>query len=174
MLIALIESVLKESEVDLGIRWRNEKFIKSGAELLDQKLVNDVLHWLRDKTYKDVLTPYEKGLRHFLEAEKRPELLSDAITDIYEALEALAKIITNRPNSDLSANAERFISAVNASEAYKKLLKEYIDYANRFRHAPRPERPRPTPSVHEVESFIYLTGIFIRLAISGSSGDGVV
>jgi hypothetical protein len=54
--------------------------VKSGAELLDKALVNDVLQWLRDKAYENVFMPYEKGLRHFLEAEKRPEVLSDVIT----------------------------------------------------------------------------------------------
>jgi hypothetical protein len=113
-------------------------------------------------------------LRHFLEVEKRPEVLSDVITDTYEALEALAKIITGRPNNDLSANAESFIKAVKASDAYKSMLKEYIDYANRFRHSPRPARPRPSLSVPEVESFVYLTGIFIRLAITGTTTEGVI
>jgi hypothetical protein len=171
---ALLASILEESEVNLGVQWKNGYFLRSGAELLDQKLVNDVLHWLRDKSYEDVLTPYEKGLRHFLEAEKRPEVLSDVITDTYEALEALAKIATNRPHNDLSANAELFIRTVKASDAYKTLLKDYIDYANRFRHSPRPTRPRPSLSLPEVESFLYLTGIFIRLAITGSPTEDVV
>jgi|SRR5712691_7622673 len=118
--------------------------------------------------------PYEKGLRHFLEAEKRPEVLSDVITDMYEALEELAKIVTGRPNTDLSRNAEAFIKAVKASDAYKSILKEYIAYANRFRHSPKPVSPRPSLSTPEVESFIYLTGIFIRLAITGSSKESVV
>ena len=93
--------LLEESEVDISLRWENGYFVTSGAKLLDNALVNDVLHWLRDKSYNDVLVPYEKGLHHFLEVEKRPEVLSDVITDAYEALEALAKTITKRPNSDL-------------------------------------------------------------------------
>jgi hypothetical protein len=148
--------------------------VRSGAKLLDNALVNDVLHWLRDKSYNDVLIPYEKGLRHFLQAEKRPEILSDVITDAYEALEALTKIITKRLDSDLSANRELFIKNVGASDAYKNMLKEYIDYANRFRHSPKSIRPRPSLSVPKVESFFYLTGIFIRLAITGSDTGGVV
>jgi hypothetical protein len=173
LIIKSIQRLFDSTEIDLGIRWEHGYFVKSGAKLLDIALVNDVLHWLRDKAYNDVLMPYEKGLHHFLEAEKRSEVLSDVITDVYEALEALAKITTRHPNSDLSANSERFIKTVKASDAYKNILKEYIDYANRFRHSPRPVRPRPSLSIPEVESFIYLTGIFIRLAINGSSGDDV-
>jgi len=169
-----ILGILNESEVDLGVRWENGYFIKSGAELLDQSLVKDVLHWLKDKAYEDVLRLYEKGLRHFLEAEKRPEVLSDVVTDTYEALEALAKIVTGRPNNHLSDNRELFIKAVKASDEYKSILKEYIDYANRFRHSPSPTKPRPSLSVLEVESFIYLTGIFIRLAITAPDTKDVV
>jgi hypothetical protein len=54
---------------------------------------------------------------------------------------------------------------VNASADYKVLLKDYIDYANKFRHAAKEGTPKPALSPKEVESFIYLTGIFIRLAM---------
>ena len=169
-----IQRLFDSTELDLGIRWEHGCFVRSGARLLDSALVNDVLNWLRDKTYNDVLTPYEKGLRHFLQAEKRPEVLSDVITDMYEALEALAKIFTKRPNNDLSSNAELFIKNVRAADAYKTLLRDYIDYANRFRHSPQEIRPRPPLSIPEVESFMYMTGIFIRLAVSSISEDGMI
>jgi hypothetical protein len=161
----LIKLLVHESEIDLGIRWTNGRFIRSGAKLLDDKLVNDVIHWLHENKYSSVLTPFEKGLNHFLHSDKRPELLSDVITDMYEALEALSKIITKRPKKDLSANRELFLSKIKASDAYKKILAEYINYANEFRHALEEGRNKPTISQHEVESFIYLTGLFIRLAI---------
>jgi hypothetical protein len=112
-----------------------------------------------------VLVPYSKGLEHFLHSNKRPELLSDVITDMYESLEALAKIVTGRDTKDLSANAQLFLKEIKTSEPYKNILKEYIAYANSFRHAAPKSAPKPTLSVKEVESFIYLTGIFIRLVI---------
>ena len=165
-LVPLIDRLLKESEVDLGIRWEDERFVKSGAKQLDDALVNVPLHWLIKKGHESVLNPYRKGLEHFLHAEKRPELLADVITDMYEALEALSKIITERPNDDLSANKELFIKKVKASPEYKMLLSEYIEYANNFRHAVKEGKTKPALSVKEVESFIYLTGIFLRLAMS--------
>lgn len=96
--------------------------------------------------------------------EKRPELLSDVITDAYEALEALAKIVTGRESKDLSGNAELFIKKLGVSENYKKMLKEYISLANEFRHAAQEGKEKPKLTIPEVESFIYLTGLFIRLA----------
>lgn len=159
-----ITKTLNEAELDLGIRWEKGRFIRSGAKLLDESLVNESLHWLVDQRYESVFQPYSKALEHFLQATKRPEVLSDVITDTYEALEALAKIITGR-DKDLSANAESFLKEVKASEAYKKILKEYIAYANNFRHGVSDQSKKPNLSIAEVESFIYLTGIFIRLAI---------
>jgi hypothetical protein len=100
-----------------------------------------------------------------LESDKRPELLSDVITDMYEALESLATIITGK-DKDLSANRELFVKKLRVSENYKTILKEYISYANDFRHGSSQDSQKPSPSNHEVESFIYLTGAFIRLAMN--------
>jgi hypothetical protein len=160
----IVAQILGESEVDLGVRWEDGVFVKAGAPLLDDKLVRDVLGWARYKKYETVLAPFEKGLRHFLESTKRPELLSDVVTDMYEALEAVAKIVTER-DADLSSNRERFIKAVRAPDAYKKILKEYIDYGCEFRRAADASEQKPALSPEEVESFVYLTGIFVRFAM---------
>jgi len=167
-LSTFISMVLAQSEVDLGIRWERGCFIRSGAALLDQKVVNEPLRWLSTAKFGSVRAPFEKGLSHFIEAEKKPERLADVITDMYEATEALAKLVTGRQTKDLSANAETFIKSLKVSQHYKQLLKDYISYANQFRHAAKDGPTRPTLSTPEVESFIYLTGIFIRLAITST------
>jgi len=159
-----MKTILSLTEVDLGIQWRDGFFWPSGAKLLDQALVNENLKWLTAPKYIDVLTPFEKGLRHFLEAQQQPTKLSDAITDIYEALEALAKIVTGK-DKDLSGNAESFISELKLSDHYKGILKAHILYANQYRHAPKPGGKRKPPLLNEVEAFVYTTGLFIRLAI---------
>ncbi len=160
----VIENLLKRSEVDLGIEWRDGKFYRKGAESLDKILVNDELKWLRKAGYQSVLEPYEKGLGLFLTSRGKQETLSDVVTDMYEALEALARIKTGK-DRDLSGNQELFVSKVKASDAYKTLLRDYIGYANNYRHAATENRPKPKLSEREVESFIYLTGVFIRLAM---------
>lgn len=157
-----IEQVVHQSEIDLGIRWQPPVFVPAGARLLDERLVNDPLRWLSAPEYRTVYEPFQKGLSHFVESQKRAQLLADVITDMYEAL---AKIVTGRMGRDPSANREAFISRVGASDHYKKLLKEYVAYANEFRHAEREAGTRPVPSRAEAESFMYLTGIFIRLAV---------
>lgn len=162
----MILRLIDESEVDVGVRWTKGRFLPSGAALLDEALVNQPLEWLCDPRYKTVLGPYAKGLDHYLHSTKRPELLADVVTDMYEALEALSQIITQKPGKDLSATRELFIKNVNASEAYKTILKDYVEYANNFRHAAKEETQKPLISRPETESFIYLTGVFIRLAMA--------
>lgn len=152
------------SEVDLNVRWQKGRFIPAGAELLDEKIVNESLFWLSREGYASVLEPFEKGLEHFLESSRDPKRLSDVVSDMYEALEAMAKIVAGN-DKDLSANQQLFINKVNASEGYKKILKEYIAYANKFRHAAKEGTPKPKISAQEAESFMYLTGVFIRLAM---------
>ena len=159
-----INTILDTSEIDLGIRWQPPIFIRTGAQLLDENLVNEPLRWLSEPKYMSVRKPFEKGLSHYLEATNRPDRLTDVITDMYEAIEALAKSVTGR-DKDLSGNREVFIKSIKVSDYYKRLLKDYTQYGSEFRHAERLNKPRPPLSEPEVESFIYLTGLFIRLAI---------
>ena len=164
-LSSYIESVLDLSEIDLGIRWYQGRFIPSGSSLLDEKLVNDVLGCLQSEKYYGVRGPFVKGLEHLLHSISKPQLQPDVVTDMYEALEALAKIVTGRGDKELSSNAELFIKAVQVSELFKPILKEYIAFGNKIRHAGKDGQPKPDLTRKEVESFVYLTGVFIRLAV---------
>ncbi len=166
-----VQSILADTEVDIGIRWANGQFLPAGAPALDSTLVNDPLNLLSTPEYKGVSAAFQKGLNHFLHSTKNPSLLSDVLTDMYEALEAMAKIVCpNGKDRDLSRNCEVFISSLGLADQYKRMLKEYIEYANKFaRHAGPEGKPKPTPSRREVEAFMYLTGLFIRVAVSKSS-----
>jgi hypothetical protein len=165
-LSVIVTNIIEDSEIDLGIAWHKGHFHPGGAKFLDDGLVNDPLDWMRGHDLGAVVQPFEKALGHLMRARKQPELLGDVLTDAYEALEAMAKAVTGR-DVDLSANHEAFVKKVRASEEYRRLLKEYVGYGCRFRHAPSESRPRPVASYSEVESFLYLTGVFIRLAMSG-------
>lgn len=158
-----VERAISLCETDIGVEWRNGVFWPTGAKLLDSALVNENLRWLADKGYHNVLRPFEKGLRDFLEAQQKPERLVDAITDIYEAVEALARVVTGKDN-ELSGNAELFISKLGLGDYYKKMLKDYIGYANDYRHAAKLGEKKKPLIPNEVEAFIYTSGLFIRLA----------
>ena len=96
----IIKFAVSQSEIDLGIQWRDGLFYPSGARLMDEELVNEPLRWLGDPRYNNVLAPFRKALTHYLEANRNPEKLADTITDMYEALEALAKIVTGKRSKD--------------------------------------------------------------------------
>ncbi len=161
-----IDALFRFSEMDPGFRWEEGKFFQTGAESLDDALINETLRWLSDEKYSTVLEPYSKGLMHFLEADKKPKVLADVITDMHEALEAMTNIVIGPKNKrSLSGNRDSFIKKLNVSDKYKKLLSVYAEFTNTFRHAEDPEKPRPKITKTEVESLIYVTGIFLRLGI---------
>jgi len=160
----LIQEVISLSEVDLGIEWRDGAFWPSGAKLLDEALVNENLKWLSDTKYANVGAPFEKGLHHLLEAQHQPEKLTDVITDMYEALEKIARITIGN-NRTLGQNAKQFVGKLGLSNHYETMLREYTKYAHEFRHAVEQGKERVPPTAPEVEAFVYTTGLFIRLAI---------
>ncbi len=162
----IVRSILADAEVDLGIRWTGSTFIPAGADELDKVLINDSLLWMRGQPkLKTVLDPFSKALEHLLRSTANPAFLSDVITDAFEALEALAKIVTGKEKT-LDSNRELFLSKVKASDAYKSILREYCDYAHNFRHGASDPKDKPVIDYAEAESFVYLTGLFIRLVIS--------
>ncbi|MBA7594812.1 MAG: hypothetical protein GH143_04500 [Calditrichaeota bacterium] len=168
-----LKEIFHESEHDIGIEWRAGQFWRTGAKILDEKLVNKNLKWLLDKGHTNIYEPFDKALLHYSESIKHPEKLRDVITDMYEALEATA-IIVNNNDKDLSANAEKFIANLKLSGQHKEMLKAYIDYANKIaRHAQSPKSKRIEVSNSEAENFIYLTGIFIRFAIQKLDEQGL-
>ena len=131
-------------------------------------MVNEPLRWLAEPKYESVRKPFEKGLRDYVKAGGELDRLADVITDMYESVEAIARVITAY-NRELSRNQELFIKDIKASKAYKQmlrtLLREYVEYGGKYRHAEEEGKPKPPLSEPEVEAFIYLTGPFIRLAI---------
>jgi hypothetical protein len=160
----VVRAAISESEVDLGIEWKGGVFWPSGAKLLDEELVSEPMRWLDDPKYKNVLEPFQKGLKYYMEAANDASRLRDTITDMYEALEKMARIV-NGNDKNLSANTPSFVSNLGLSEHYANMLREYCRYAHAYRHAAKQATERLPPNPHEVEAFLYTTGLFIRLAV---------
>jgi len=158
-----VNELLAGAETDLGVTWTSGRFLRSGAKELDDALVNQPLRWLEDPRLAAIRQPFTKAVELFLQATTKPESLLDVITDLYESLEAAAKLVTGRQDKDLTANAELFIKHLAISPQFRDLLKQYMEYANSFRHAAAPARPREIPATKEVEAFLYITGVFLRL-----------
>lgn len=164
---SIIIDLINNSELDLGITWQNGAFWASGVKQLDKPLINENLQWLSQHGYETVLDPFQKGLSHFLDSINKSTNLSDVITDMYESLEAMGKIVLKN-NKDLSANKEKFISFLKLNKYYSKMLGDFIEYANEYRHGAEAGTQKPPLRRDEVEAFIYMTGLFIRLATQHS------
>ena len=128
-----------------------------------------MLTWLKGEEFREVRAALEKALRHLMGSVARPELRKDVITDTYEALESLSKIVTGT-SRDLSGNRELFLSKIKAPAEIHNLVKEYIDFGCEYRHGAG-AAARPTPSEADTEMYLYLTGALIRRALRAYNSD---
>ncbi len=162
----IVKAALDRSKMDLGISFDQEKgiFYPSGAKLLDEQLVNENLKWLQD--FPKVAQPYDKGLQFFLEARNDSKKLEEVVSNIYKALEAFSHIVCDNTN-ELTNNQEAFLKKIGLSKNsyYMNIFKNYLNYANKFRHAEGDPQYHPNLDYAEVETFVYLTGLFIRLGM---------
>ena len=160
-----IEKILWLSEIDLGIKWENGKFIPKGAELLEDKLVNDSLNWLRQRNYVTVIEPFEKAINRLHESESKPEMRSYVIEDAYKAIDAIARVIIGN-NKDITNNINEFTEKINGRGFHKKILRNWMGYGNEYRHP-----GSATLTKAEAEFFLYFTGALIRLAMENSENS---
>lgn len=70
LLTTAIESVLSQSEVDLGVSWKDGLFARKGAAALDEGLVNEPLRWLADPKYRTSLYRSKRVFHIFLRGRK--------------------------------------------------------------------------------------------------------
>ena len=163
---AQIDSLLAESEVDLGVRWHQGQCMLFETTFLDDSVMDDVILWLQEKKYQNVLEPYRRGIVQFLHAEKSPSALAQVVLDMYAAMDAC---VANMTYADLSTNQELFINSVPVSAQGQDMLRAYLKYAHTCRQAVQSEKTQLALSLPEVEALIYLTGVFIRLAMTTGS-----
>jgi hypothetical protein len=123
------------------------------------------MEWIDDDKYKTVKIPFVRGIKSLIEAVNNEERRREVIRDMYESLEALSMIKTGKTKKELSGNMEKYLRIAGISNEYHHILKQYIVYGNRIRHATGKNDEILKISYKEVESFVYLTGVFIRLSI---------
>ena len=68
LLAEWIKRLLRDSRVDLSVRFKDGKFYPEGSELLDKKLVNDVLNCISPPEYASILEPFSRGLQGYMES----------------------------------------------------------------------------------------------------------
>jgi hypothetical protein len=152
----IMENIMLLSEINIGIFWKNGKFYLSGAKELDEALIGDSLDWLNKhpktkEQFSIALSHYKKSLTSVASGK-------DAITNCYTSIEFLAQdFLGNDKNFD--KNSDLIVDKLKLPKEYKNIVYYYKQIANEYssRHA------GSDPSHLDVEAFVYLTGLLIRL-----------
>ncbi len=152
-----VEIALSNATVDLGVTWKSGMFYPSGAKILDEQLVEDPLDWLDD--YPDEKRDFLKAISSYSANE-----LGGVVINCYLVVEGLARKILNNSRT-LENNRRELLEKISFSQEWKSLLTNYINYANEFKRHASEKRHSINPS--EVEAFLYLTGLLVRLLSRG-------
>ncbi len=144
------------SETDLGVFWKDGKFYLSGAKELDEALISDTLEWLSN--YPATQKQFAIALGHYKKSIQTSSAGKDAITNSYTSVEALAKEILKNDRS-FDKNSDELVEKLGLPKEYKNIVHYYKQLANEYgsRHA------GSDPTHKEVEAFVYLTGLLLRL-----------
>lgn len=145
------------SEADLGVFWKDGKFYLSGAKELDEALIGDTLEWL--SKYPKTQKQFAVALDHYKKSIQSVTAGKDAITNAYTSIENLAKEILKN-DKIFEKNSDVFVDKLGLTNEYKNIVHYYKQLAHEYgsRHA------NSDPAHKEVEAFIYLTGLLLRLA----------
>jgi len=150
-----IELALSRCSCDIGIRWKEGFFYPTGAEELDESLIEETLTWLND--YPGERKDYQKAL----ECSLKVDSLTDVIDNCYLAIEGLTRKILGNDKT-LDNNKEQLLRKIDLSDGWKSILATYINYAHNYRHA---SGQRHKITKQESEAYLYMTGLIIRLII---------
>ncbi|MDD5547494.1 MAG: hypothetical protein PHN74_01145 [Candidatus Pacebacteria bacterium] len=151
-----VELALAAATIELGIRWKDGMFYRSGAKELDKKLINDNLDWLH--ICSDARTLFGTALEHFNKSITDDTARKDTITNSYSSIEALAQKVLN--------NKKTFENNLNDLMSFLDLPREYSNIFNGYKqiaHGFSSRHPGSIPSHIETEAFIYMTGLLMRL-----------
>jgi hypothetical protein len=150
-----IEVALSNATVDLGVTWTDGMFYPSGARELDEPLVEETFKWLAD--FPNEKADYLKAVTSY--ASKQ---FGEVITRCYVAVEGVARNILGNSRT-LDNNREALMEKLGLSQEWKALLSNFIRYANEFQRHASENRHNLNPI--EVEGFLYMTGVLLRMMI---------
>jgi hypothetical protein len=161
----LLQRALEELPTDLGVRLTFDEqngyqFYPAGSELLDEKLVDDVLGVLNEEELKGVKIAFTKGLKEFLESVNDKDKLRNCIRDMQLACDEIMKAWFKDKNLGFKHlfKDERW-QKVGLNKYQKDIfwsLNEFMD--KKIKHEAISEISR-----EDAEFVIYMTGMFIRL-----------
>ena len=147
-----------EDLIDILTKLLKENLSK--ANFLDKKLIDNVLGVLNNKDKKIIKISFEKGLKEFEESNKDKSKLANAVRDMQLSLDETAKILLKDKNVGFKhlLKDKNWNKIIN-NKYYQKMFFQLNEFADKLVKHKLTELDK-----YEVETFIYLTGIFIRLA----------
>jgi len=99
-----IKTVLSRCTCDIGIRWKDGLFYPSGAEELDEVLIEETVTWLND--YPKERKDYQRALECYSEGQSFP----DVVKNCYLAAEGVAREILDNTRT-LDNNKESLLKS---------------------------------------------------------------
>lgn len=151
-----IEETLSMSTIDVGVRWKDGMFYKSGFKFLDENLIEESLDFL--SIYPAERKDFYEAVRNY--SEKR---FDDVISDCYNVIEGLARKLLNN-SAVLENNIKEFVSLLKLTAHWEKMLGHFMHFANEYKRHAGENRHKIDPK--EVEAYLYFTGLLVRLALS--------
>jgi hypothetical protein len=135
---------------------------KSGAELLDQELVNYCLHWLTK--YPEVRMLFSKALKSYSKDNLTDVEARSVYDDLRASLEKLIKLILG--NSDPLEKNRKIIAQwltdkgvhTNVVAIFKHIMNQYIEFMNDAKHVNK-------YNSNDLEFMIYQTAIMMRMLL---------
>lgn len=152
-----MERIMLLSGAQVGVFWKDGKFYPAGALELDEALIKDTLEWL--EAYPKVKKQFEVALKHYEGSLQDISAGKDALTNAYTSMEYLAQqVLENSKNFE--KNSDEFVRKIKLPTEYGNIIHYYKQLAHEYgsRHA------GSDPKHEEVEAFIYMTGLLLRLA----------
>ncbi len=172
-----LQSILRDieiSRVHIAVKtptlWANMRdtiFYPSGAQLLDENLVNDNLEWLdgysesAKESFTSALSEFSE--KHYLDSiDKMRKSLETFMKSLFHNDKSLEKNLKEGHAGVFLENSKNVSSYTK--NMYGAILHSYIEYQNNVAKHLK-DRNRPEPTEAEAEFIIYQTGSLMRFLI---------
>ena len=151
--------------IEISINKSNHEVIifPSGANLLDEEIINHDLLWL--EPFPQVQRLFQKSLSDFLSYENDPVVVRTILDNLRASLEKLIQLILDN-NRTLENNQKAIKDWLSSKGVNSNIIgslrniTHYIELMNDVKHTKEIEYLK-----FEIEHMIYQTGVFIRLIL---------
>jgi hypothetical protein len=146
----------------LGISWQDGKFYPEGVEEFNEKLIEDVLKWLKGNPKVSVL--YKNAIDHYSQSISDPVKRKDVFSNAFQAVEKLTQEYLKTSTLSFDKNFNALVDKLVIDKEWKKIFNSYRELSKEFgRHAGVSDKF--IPNQEDTEAFLYLSGLIMRLIL---------